>query len=145
MFQKSGKLQVYYPTSFLRSVSPRVSHRKTPLAVTLRVMLFSFCAFMHLVVVSQREIAAFVMCVGVFCITMTKSSACPNGCVSNFQVQVKRVKHVRAVNSCFPSRCGRFRVMRVVIRGPLCTFICPLCVHIARWARLCSRTYDAPY
>ena len=55
----------------------------------------------HLVVAFEREISAFVMCVGVFCITMTRSGAGPNGCVSNLQVQVKRVNHIRAVNSRF--------------------------------------------
>ena len=56
---------------------------------------------MHLVVVSEREISTFVMCVGVFCITMTKSGAGPNGCVSKFQVDVKRVIHICVVNSRF--------------------------------------------
>ena len=42
------------------------------LAAALRLVLFSFCAFMHHVVVSERDISAFVMCVGVFCITMTR-------------------------------------------------------------------------
>ena len=56
---------------------------------------------MHLVVVPEREISAFLMCVGVFCITMTKSGAGPNGCVSNLQVDVKRVNKMRAVNSRF--------------------------------------------
>ena len=31
------------------------------LAATLRLVLFSFCAFMHLVVVTEREIAASVL------------------------------------------------------------------------------------
>ena len=31
----------------------------------------------------------------------TKSGTGPNGCVSNFQVQGKRVNHIRAVNSRF--------------------------------------------
>ena len=43
-----------------------------PLAAALSLALFRFCAFMHLVVVSEREISAFVKCVGVFCINMTR-------------------------------------------------------------------------
>ena len=42
------------------------------LAAALRLVLFSLCAFMHLAVVSERGIAASVLCVGVFCITMTR-------------------------------------------------------------------------
>ena len=61
----------------VRSVSPCVSHCTMPLAAALRVVLFSFCAFMHLAVVSEREIAASVMCVDVLCITMTRQGAGP--------------------------------------------------------------------
>ena len=56
---------------------------------------------MHLVVVSEREISDVVLCVVVFCITMTKSGVGPNCYVSSLQVQVKRVNHIRAVNSRF--------------------------------------------
>ena len=56
---------------------------------------------MHLVVVSERKIAVFVMCVGELCIAMTRSGADPTGCVSNLQVQVKRVNHICVVNSRF--------------------------------------------
>ena len=70
-------------------------------AAALRLVLFSFCAFVHLVVVSEREISAVLLCVGEFCITMTKTGAGPNGCVPNLQVQVKRVAHKCVVNSRF--------------------------------------------
>ena len=43
------------------SVSPCVSHCTMPLAAALRVMPFRFCAFMHLVVVSEREISNVVL------------------------------------------------------------------------------------
>ena len=56
---------------------------------------------MHLVVAFEREISDVVLKIGEICITMTKSGAGPNGCVSNFQVQVPRVNHIRAINSRF--------------------------------------------
>ena len=68
----------------------------------------------HLVVVSEREISAVVLCVGELCITMTKSGVCPNGCASKLQVDVKRVNHTRAVNSRFT------RGLAVFVWGMLC-------------------------
>ena len=55
----------------------------------------------HLVVVSEREICAVLLCVVVFCITLTRSGAGPNGCVSKLQVQVQRVIHICVVYSRF--------------------------------------------
>ena len=69
---------------------------------------------MHLVGVSEREISAFLMCVGVFCITLKRPGAGPNGCVSSLQVQVKRVNKMRAVNSRFTHGVAVF------VSGMLC-------------------------
>ena len=105
---------------------------------------------MHLVVLSEREICAVLLCVGELCITMTKPGAGPNGCVSKLQVDVKRVNHTRAVNSrfthgvaVFARACCDFDACGY--SSPLCALICPPCVYIARWVRWCSRTHDTPY
>ena len=92
---------------------------------------------MHLVVVSEREISAFLLCVGVFCITLKRSGAGPNDCVSKLQVDVKCVNHTRAVNSrftqgvafscgarCVDDACGE---SRTVLRTHL-PAVCPHCV-----------------
>ena len=93
---------------------------------------------MHLAVVTEREISALVMCVGVFRITMTRPGAGLNGCVSSLQVQVKRVNNIRVVNSrfthgvavfvwgtlCCRCACGDSRSV-VCIHLPA---VCPHCV-----------------
>ena len=93
---------------------------------------------MHLVVVSEREISAFVLCVGEFCITMTTSGAGPNGSVSNFHVQVPRVNHIRAVNSRFTDGVASFvwgmlccRCACGDSRSVLCTYLPAVCPHCA--------------
>ena len=77
-----------------------VSHCKMPLTAGVEVGVVQFLC-MHLVVVSEREICAVLLCVGVFCITMTKPGTGPNGCVSKLQVDVKRVNKMRPGNSRF--------------------------------------------
>ena len=105
VFQKSGWLQVSSPTSWCALCLNVCQQHATCSCAEVGVVGF-LC--IHLVVVSEREISAFVMCVGVFCITMTKSGAGPNGCVSNLQVRVKRVTHVCAVNAYFTHTVARF-------------------------------------
>ena len=105
VFQKSGWLQVSSPTSWCALCLNVCQQHATCSCAEVGVVGF-LC--IHLVVVSEREISAFVMCVGVFCITMTKSGAGPNGCVLEL-AGPGQACHPRMRGECiFHSHCGPF-------------------------------------
>ena len=97
-FRKFGGLQGSSPTSWSALRFHVCQQHASCRCVEVGVVGF-LC--IHLVVVSEREISSIVLSIGELCINMTKSGGGPNGCVSKFQVDVKRVNHIRAVNSRF--------------------------------------------